>query len=119
MTAAKTYSGGCHCGKVRFEATTDLASTITCNCSICSKRGWILTFVGDEQFKLLSGHDVLKDYQFGKKHIHHRFCSVCGTQSFGQGAGPGGKPTYAVNVLCLDGVDPKSLTPHAHDGASM
>jgi hypothetical protein len=45
MAEAKTYSGGCHCGKVRYDVTTDLARIIECNCSICSKKAALLTFV--------------------------------------------------------------------------
>ena len=37
MSEAATYSGGCHCGAVRFEATADLAKVISCNCSICTQ----------------------------------------------------------------------------------
>ena len=29
------YEGGCHCGRVRFRVSGDLAQTIDCNCSIC------------------------------------------------------------------------------------
>ena len=50
-----TYSGGCHCGAVRFETTTDLGKVISCNCSICSLRGLLLTFVPAGQSKLLAG----------------------------------------------------------------
>ena len=45
MPEAKTYTGGCHCGKVRYEATTDLGQVLSCNCSICTKRGLLLSFV--------------------------------------------------------------------------
>jgi len=34
---AKTYSGGCHCGKVRYEMASDVAKVISCNCSIRMK----------------------------------------------------------------------------------
>lgn len=120
MPDSKTYTGGCHCGKVRYEATTDLKSVISCNCSICTKRGLILTFVSGEQFKLLSGGDVLKDYQFNKKVIHHVFCPSCGVESFANGTRPGdGKKMIAVNVRCLDGVDITALQPKPFDGKSL
>ena len=119
MGESKTYTGGCHCGKVRYETTTDLSKVIACNCSICSKKGYLLTFVPAERFTLLSGKDELTDYQFNKKHIHHLFCRTCGIQSFGSGTGPDGKPTYAVNVRCLDGVDPSGLAVTNYDGKSM
>ena len=33
----KTYTGGCQCGKVRYEAQADIGEVITCNCSRCRK----------------------------------------------------------------------------------
>jgi len=119
MSDTKKYTGSCHCGKVRYEVTTALNDVISCNCSICSKRGWLLTFAKSDQFTLLSGGDGLTDYQFGKKHIHHLFCPVCGVASFGSGATPDGQTMYAVNVRCLDDVDPSTLTVKQVDGKSF
>lgn len=43
-----TYSGSCHCGAVRFEATLDLSEgTSRSNCSICAKLRYWMTFVPD------------------------------------------------------------------------
>ena len=61
--------GGCHCGKVRYQVATDLAKVMSCNCSICSKHGLILTFVPEAQFKLLSGEGELQEYLFNKQVI--------------------------------------------------
>jgi hypothetical protein len=118
MAEAKKYAGGCHCGKVRYEATSDLGRIISCNCSICSKKGYLLTFVGADQFQLLSGEDVLTDYQFNTMNIHHLFCSVCGIQSFARGTGRDGKPMYSLNVRCLDDVDISKLEVTDFDGKS-
>lgn len=118
MPETKTYPGGCHCGKVRYEMRSDLTTIIACNCSICTKHGLVLTFVPEEAFKLLSGQDDLKDYQFAKKHIHHLFCTGCGVESFGRGATPDGKEMMAINVRCLDDVDFASLKPTPFDGRS-
>src|SRR5687768_16117972 len=82
MTDTKTYSGGCHCGKVRYEVTADLSQVMECNCSICAKKASLLTFVGPDQFKLLSGESEVSDYQFNTKNIHHLFCKTCGIHSF-------------------------------------
>src|SRR5215217_2587778 len=38
MARTKIHTGGCHCGRVRYEVTTELASVVACNCSICTKR---------------------------------------------------------------------------------
>ena len=48
MAMMRTYTGGCHCGQVRYEVTTDLAAVVSCNCSICTKRGLLLNFVSPE-----------------------------------------------------------------------
>jgi hypothetical protein len=118
MSEAKSYTGGCHCGKVRYEVTTELKGAMSCNCSICSKKGSLLTFVPATQFKLMSGEDALTDYQFNRNVIHHLFCSTCGVQSFARGQMPDGTKMAAVNVRCLDGVDLGALPVQQHDGRS-
>lgn len=115
----KTYTGGCHCGKVRYEVNMDLKSGMTCNCSHCSKKGFILSFVPEKQFKLLSGENNLTDYQFNKKIIHHLFCKTCGVQSFGRGKGPNGSPTVAVNIRCLDNVDVSKIPTTEYNGKDL
>jgi hypothetical protein len=114
----KTFAGGCHCGKVRYEVTMDLGAVISCNCSICQKKGYLLAFVPAEQFKLLSGSDALTDYQFNKHNIHHLFCSTCGLQSFSRGKRADGTPMYSINVRCLDDVDISALEVKQVDGRS-
>jgi hypothetical protein len=119
MAEAGTYEGGCHCGKVRYKATTDLARVVSCNCSRCGKLGALLTFVSPTQFELLSGEDALTDYQFNKKVIHHLFCCACGVESFARGTAPNGEELVAINVRCLDGLDIGAISPTHFDGKSL
>lgn len=113
------HTGSCHCQKVRYEVEMDLDQVISCNCSMCSRRGSLLAFVPAEQFTLISGEGAMTDYQFNKKVIHHLFCETCGVFSFGRGVGPDGKEMVAVNVRCLDGVDVDSLKVVKYDGKSV
>jgi hypothetical protein len=118
MSNANTHTGGCHCGKVRYEVTTDLgAPVMACNCSMCSKKGTLLSFVPSGDFKLLQGEDALTKYQFNKKVIDHLFCSTCGVTSFARGKKPDGTPMIAINNRCIDGVDVEKLQIKHYDGA--
>ncbi len=119
MTERKTYRGVCHCGAVAWEADIALSEVAACNCSRCSKLGWLLTFIPAADFRLKSGEGKLKDYLFNKRAIHHLFCTECGIESFARGAGPDGKEMVAVNVRCLEGVDPGALPVRHVDGASL
>ena len=119
MPETKTYTGGCHCGRVRYEVTTDLATVMECNCSHCSKRGLLLNFVTTDKFKSATGGDGLTDYQFNKKVIHHLLCPDCGIESYARGRRPDGQEMIAINVRCLDGVAIKSLTLTPIDGRNM
>ncbi len=103
----KTYKGSCHCGAVQFEAGIDLAQgTVKCNCSMCGKgRNW-LAAVGPDDFRLLAGESELSEYQFGSKKIRHRFCRRCGLRPFSHKAD---QSFYAVNVACIDDVEPAEL----------
>jgi hypothetical protein len=106
----QTYTGGCHCGAVRYEADVDLSKgTLKCNCSICSKsRAWLVAVDGGD-FRLQRGADALSEYQFGAHRIHHLFCSHCGVKSFARGNGPEGKQFVAIVVSCLDDVPDAQL----------
>lgn len=113
------HTGGCHCGQVRFEVEMKLAKAISCNCSICEKRGSLLDFAPESNFKLIAGEKSLKDYQFNKKVIHHLFCSNCGIMSFGKGVAPDGSSVVAVNIRCIDNVDINKIEIQHFDGRSI
>ena len=115
---AQTYEGGCHCGAVRFSCEADLSTVLECNCSHCSKKGFLLAFVPKHQFRLTSGEDKLTEYRFNKHVIAHQFCSICGVQPHGFGKMPDGTETAAINARCIDGVDLTTLNRVPYDGAS-
>ncbi len=49
-----TYKGGCHCGRIAFEVEGNLEQVMDCNCSICTKRGYLHWFVARDQLNLLT-----------------------------------------------------------------
>jgi hypothetical protein len=116
----KTYTGGCHCKKVRFEADIEnLDTVISCNCSMCAKRGWLLAFVPASSFRLLSGEDALTEYRFNQNKIQHLFCSTCGTASFGRGNDAEGNEMISINIRCLDDIDVDTLTVTPYNGKDV
>lgn len=116
----KTYTGGCHCQKVRYEVDMEeLTEAMACNCSICSKRGWLLSFVPASSFRLLSGADEVTTYHFNNKKIDHIFCKTCGTASYGSGSDGEGNVMMAINVRCLDDVNLEALKINHVDGKSF
>ena len=96
-----THSGGCHCGRVRFEVIAPKRLSVSeCNCSICGKAGYLHLVVPADRFKLLSGSDTLKTYSFNTHTAKHLFCSVCGIKSFYV---PRSHPDgISVNARCID-----------------
>jgi len=110
----QTMQGGCHCGKVRFKVTADLDRVTYCNCSMCSKKGFLHLIVPPEQFELLSGKDNLAIYEFNTRTAKHTFCRTCGIHAFYV---PRSDPDKIdVNVRCIDGVDLSSLSIKTFDG---
>lgn len=98
------YTGGCHCGEVRFEAELpDKLECERCNCSICAKSGLIHAIIPKRDFTSLSGKDMLSTYTFNTGVAKHTFCKVCGIKPYYT---PRSNPDgVSVNLLCLD-------TPH-------
>lgn len=95
------HTGGCHCGRVRFEIEAPASIKATqCNCSICSKTAYLHLFVTRQDFNLLRGEDALTTYTFNTGVAQHYFCRHCGIKSFYT---PRSHPDgVSVNVRCLD-----------------
>jgi hypothetical protein len=110
----QSYTGGCHCGKVRFRVTAELSDVTYCNCSICAKKGFVHLIVEPSQFELIAGAGDLTSYRFNTGVAEHKFCRHCGIHPFYT---PRSDPTKVdINVRCLDQVDLQQLTVHAFDG---
>jgi len=106
--------GGCHCGKVRFRVRAELTGLTECNCSVCTKKGFIHWIVPREAFELLAGQDELSSYTFNTGVAKHLFCRSCGIHSFYV---PRSDPDKIdVNARCLDDVDPGKLVVRPFDG---
>jgi len=109
-----TYEGGCHCGRVRFRVTAALSGVADCNCSICTKKGFLHLIVPPEQFELLSGQEELTVYRFNTGVAQHSFCRHCGVHPFYV---PRSDPDKIdVNVRCIDGIDLAEIEIHKFDG---
>ncbi|OBZ93323.1 aldehyde-activating protein [Pararhizobium polonicum] len=109
------HPGSCHCGAIAFEVEADIHQAIDCNCSMCRRRGGLLTFVARDKLTLRTPASALSTYEFNKHAIQHHFCAVCGIAPYGEGAGKDG-PMAAVNVRCLPDVDLEALTITKVDG---
>ena len=110
----KTMEGGCHCGRVRFRVAADLDRVTECNCSICTKKGFLHLIVPLNQFTLLSGGDNIATYTFNTGVAKHTFCKTCGIHSFYT---PRSDPDKVnVNVRCLDDIDLNAMEIVTYDG---
>jgi len=108
------YTGSCHCGAVKFEV--EAAKKVVCqdcNCSICSKSGFLHLIVPKSKFKLLQGENHLTTYTFDSAEAKHKFCKICGIKSFYiPRSNPDG---YDINVRCLE-PQPEELIIESFDG---
>jgi hypothetical protein len=100
---------------VRFEVQTpDEIELVDCNCSICTKTGYLHLIVPKARFKLVKGKTKLTTYTFNTGAAKHMFCSVCGIKSFYI---PRSHPDgYSVNFRCLDKSDFHSIITTEFDG---
>ena len=110
-----TCSGGCHCGRVKYEIGIPEKITVNrCNCSICQKSGYLHLIVPASRFKLLCGEEDLHEYRFHTGVARHLFCSVCGIKSFYV---PRSHPeSFSVNLNCVDLPDEVAVTVEKFDG---
>jgi len=80
----KIYAGRCHCGEIKFTVAlppleTGATSVMQCNCSICTKNGYLLVYPPVSDVTFQTGEEKLSSYTFGSKMRPHKFCPMCGT----------------------------------------
>lgn len=115
-----SYEASCHCGAVVLTVEGGIPDkAISCNCSHCSRKGVVLAAVPGASVAVTKGEDKLQTYQFNRKVIDHRFCSVCGAQPFSQGKGRDGAPMAMINLRCVPDADLESIEIMKFDGASV
>jgi hypothetical protein len=115
-----SYRGSCHCGAVTFTVEGDIpGEAMSCNCSHCRRKGFLLTFVPADRFTLESGVDALATYTFNTHKLQHGFCQTCGVQCFAAGKGPDGSDTRAINLRAVPECDLDALKIQQVDGASF
>jgi hypothetical protein len=115
MTELVTHHGSCHCGAVRYEVDAPANLEVSeCNCSICSRSGYLHLIVPRSRFRLLAGEDNLTTYTFDTHEAKHLFCKTCGIKSFYI---PRSHPDgVSVNVRCLDDSTIRSMQVEFFDG---
>ena len=95
----------CHCGSIEAEISFSgkIEKFLKCNCSICKRKGAVMSMVKNEDFKIIKGQDKLKLYQFHSKVAKHYFCSNCGIYTHHN---PRSNPAMTgFNVGCIDEID--------------
>ena len=99
----------CHCGAVEAEINVpeNLEKVLRCNCSLCKRKGAIMSMVKNDDFKIIKGEEKLSLYQFHTKVAKHYFCSICGIHTHNR---PRINPKiFGINVACVEGMDPFEL----------
>ena len=116
------FYGNCHCEAVKFKFLSEfevIEEGMRCNCSICSRKGVILSnfVVNPEDLEIDDPVGFLNHYQFGTGVAKHYFCSKCGISPFVKTRlNPG---CYRINLGCIDGVDSLSLKEIFYQGTEI
>ncbi|HEY0112884.1 MAG TPA: GFA family protein [Allosphingosinicella sp.] len=70
-----TVRGSCHCGAVRIIVPRAPEWVGSCNCSLCTKLGWLVAYYPDAEVNV-EGETVA--YVWGDRMIGIHHCPVCG-----------------------------------------
>ena len=95
----------CHCNAVEAEINIsgNLYKALRCNCSLCKRKGAVMSMVKNKDFKIIKGESNLKLYQFHTNVAKHYFCSECGIYTHHN---PRSNPLMTgFNLGCIDDIN--------------
>ena len=113
------YTASCHCGKIKIEVEGQIDQGLSCNCSMCARKGSMLWFVPRAHVTWLTPETNAATYTFNKHVIKHRFCPACGIHPYAEAMDPSGAPTVAVNLRCVEGLDLDNIKETRFDGRAL
>ena len=88
---------------MRFVVRFAELRAVRCNCTICTKKGFLHLIVAGDDLHVSQGRAALREYQFGTHTARHLFCGTCGIHPFYV---PRSHPDgYSVNVHALDSAE--------------
>ncbi|MDB3864244.1 GFA family protein [Candidatus Pelagibacter sp.] len=99
----------CHCGEVEIQINLrdNIDKLMRCNCSMCKRKGTMVTTINKEDLKIVKGKDKIKTYQFNTGVAKHHFCSECGIHTHNlRRSNP---KTFGINVGCIDEIENNEL----------
>jgi hypothetical protein len=113
MREPKKVTGGCLCGKVRYEAIVFLKTGYYCHCRICQKSSGQ---PADISVPIKAGTLVFTKskpkYYVSSEHGRRGFCEDCGSRLLWQALDPRNDWMTNVTVGSLD--DPDEVEPSVH-----
>ena len=99
----------CHCGEVEIQINLrgNIDKLMRCNCSMCKRKGTMVTTINKEDLKIVKGENKIKTYQFNTGVAKHHFCSECGIHTHNlRRSNPN---TFGINVGCIDEIGNNEL----------
>jgi len=111
------HQANCHCGAVQYSVSnypldSPEAMVRTCNCSICSKNGYIMIYPDRADVTFTQGKEVVREYRFGRERLPHYFCPTCGSSLYIDISKVyPGKEALAVNMRMFTEFDEKTAHP--------
>jgi hypothetical protein len=114
---ANAHKVSCHCGQIRLEVAADLGEVVECNCSICTRTGFLHWYVAPEQVALLTPKQRLSTYAWRDITGGQHFCPTCGIAVIRTSTRH--PPPVSVNARCVEGVDTASLKIRQYDGKHL
>tara|TARA_B110001452_G_C14854130_1_gene298349 strand:+ start:121 stop:489 length:369 start_codon:yes stop_codon:yes gene_type:complete len=99
----------CHCGEVEIQINlrNNIDKLMRCNCSMCKRKGIMVTTINREDLKIIKGRDKIKTYQFNTNTAKHYFCLECGIHT--HNLRRSNTNTFGINVGCVDEIEPNEL----------
>jgi hypothetical protein len=97
-----SMKGSCHCGAVRIAVPGAPEWIGSCNCSVCTKLGWLVAYYPDDGGVRVEGETAR--YVWGDRMIALHHCPVCGCGTHWDSTGES-YGRVGVNARLLDGFE--------------
>ena len=93
-------AGSCHCGAVKVAVPGAPEWLASCNCSLCTKLGWLVAYYPDDGRVRVEGETT--PYVWGDRMISIHHCPSCGSGTHWDSTGES-YGRVGVNARLLDG----------------